>query len=80
MQITEDLKNILFKIDQSNLSLITLFLFGYIAFSLFNKLTNKTSDEDNARNFRKSIKYLDKYQKENEEFFFGNLEDEPSYD
>lgn len=76
MQITVELKNVLCKIDQNNFGLIFMFFFGYIVFFLYNKFTDPISDEEKARKLRKSIKYLNKYQKENEDFFFGSSETE----
>lgn len=80
MQIILELQNLLCRLDQSNFGLVIMFLFGFIVFSLYNKLTDTISDQEKARKYRKSIKYLNKYQKENEEFFFGAAEDEANFD
>ena len=71
MQLTVELKKVLCKLDQNNYGLIIMFLLGYIIFSLFNKSKDTTTEEEKARKYRKSIKYLNKYQQENEDFFFG---------
>lgn len=76
MQLTVQLKKALCQIDQNNYGLIFMFLLGYILFSLYNKSKLQLSDEEKARRYRKSIKYLNKHQKEDEEFFFGVTENE----
>lgn len=76
MQFTFELKKALCKIDQNNFGLIFMFLLGFIIFSLYNKSKTQISDEEKARRYRKSIKYFNRHQKENEEFFFGVTENE----
>lgn len=65
------LKKALYKLEQNNFGLIFLFLLGYLLFTFYYKYKNSLSEEEKARRFRKSIKYLNKHQKENEDFFFG---------
>jgi hypothetical protein len=76
MQITVELKKALCKIEQNNIGLIFMFILGYIIFSLYNKYQNNISEEEKTRRYRKSVKYLNKYQRENEEFFIGSTENE----
>ena len=76
MQLTVELKKALCQIDQNDYSMIFMFLLGYILFSLYNKSKNQISDEDKARRSRKSIKFFNRHQKENEEFFLGAPENE----
>lgn len=71
MQITVELKKALCKIEQNNFGLILMFILGYIVFSLYSKYKTTISEEEKARRYRKSIKYFNKHQNENEEFFFG---------
>lgn len=66
-----ELKKALCKIDQNNIYLIIFVILGYLAFSLYNKSKGTLSPEEKARKYRKSIKYFNKHQKENEEFFLG---------
>ncbi len=78
MQISIEMKNLLCKLEQNNYTLIIFFMLGYLIFSLINKKTNTITEEEKARKYRKSIKYLNKHLKENEEFFMGNTEAETS--
>jgi len=70
------LKKALCQFEQNNYGLIFLFLLGYLIFTCYNKYKNSLSEEEKARRFRKSIKYLNKHKKENEDFFFGVSETE----
>ena len=69
MHLPVEMKNFLCRIDQSSNGSIIMLLCGFVVFSLFNKFYNIISEEEKPRNIRKSFKYLNKYQKENEEFF-----------
>lgn len=71
MQITIELRRALCKIDKENIFLIVFFILGYLIFSYINLPKNPLTEEQIARNYRKSIKYFNKHQAENDAFYFG---------
>lgn len=71
MQISIEIKRALCKIDKENIFIFLFFILGYLIFSYINLPKNPLTEEQINRNYRKSIKYFNRHQAENEAFYFG---------
>ena len=63
--------------DKENIFIFFFFILGYFIFSYMNAAKNPLTEEQINRNYRKSIKFFNRHQAENEAFYFGigeNLE------
>jgi hypothetical protein len=74
MQISIDIKRAICNFDKENILIFFFFTLGYIIFSYINTPKNPLTEEQKNRNYRKSIKYLNRHQMQNEAFFY-NLAD-----
>ena len=71
MQITIELKKALCRMDKENICIFFFFILGYIICSYIFAPKNPFTQEQRDRNYRKSIKYFNRHQAENEAFYFG---------
>ena len=71
MQISIELKKALCRMDKENMFIFFFFILGYFIFTYMNAPKNPLTEEQINRNYRKSIKFFNRHQAENEAFFFG---------
>ena len=69
MQIFDDIFTAIQKMNKENIYIFLFLILGYMISSLINKEKNPLTEEEINRKYRRSLKYFNRHQAENETFF-----------